>query len=172
MKSSLLSQLGSGGLVPWVAHVALILVGLVISETVLAQECPLTTPLMIKDTQDGFAGQTGTVWTILPDCSFTVARQIGTKITDPIRQGHLTPRQETLLKEQLARTPLAEMPAQLGNGPQVNARRITLSYGARVSVLVLPAGGGELSTLRAAAGDDLARRLLELADSVNGMTGT
>jgi hypothetical protein len=138
----------------------------------LAQECPLTTPLTIKDTQDGFAGQTGTVWTVAPDCSFTVARQIGTKITDPIRQGRLTPPQEALLKEQLARTQVAEMPAQFGSGPQVNARRITLSYGGKVSVLVLPAGGGELRALRAAAGDDLAGRLLELAESVNGMTGT
>ena len=33
-------------------------------------------------------------------------------------------------------------------------------------------GGGDLSSLRAAAGNDPAGRLLELAEAVKGMTGT
>jgi hypothetical protein len=40
----------------------------------MAEECPLSAPLVLKDTQSGFAGETGDVWTIAPDCSFTVAR--------------------------------------------------------------------------------------------------
>jgi hypothetical protein len=39
----------------------------------MAQECPLWAALTIKDTQYGFAGATGTVWTIAPDFTFTIA---------------------------------------------------------------------------------------------------
>src|SRR5215468_4398821 len=75
--------------------------------TVLAQQCPLTAPLTIKDTQDGFAGQTGTVWTIAPDCTFVVAHQIGPR-SDPIKQGRLTAGQQARLGEQLARSAVSD----------------------------------------------------------------
>ena len=42
----------------------------------------------------------------------------------------------------------------------------------RFSVLMLPPGGGDLSALRATAGNDPAGRLLELADTVRAMSGT
>ena len=64
------------------------------------------------------------------------------------------------------------LPEQLGSGPQVNARRITLSYGAKQSVLSLPPGGRDLTALRAAAGDDSTRLMLELADVLKAMTGS
>ena len=54
------------------------------------------------------------------------------------------------------------MPEQLGNGPQVNARRVTLSYGGKVSVLTLPPGGGDLRALRTATGDGLADTLKDM----------
>jgi hypothetical protein len=63
------------------------------------------------------------------------------------------------------------LPEQLGWGPQVNARRITLAYGGKQSVLSLPPGGGDLGTLRAAAGDDSTRLMLDLADNLKTMTG-
>jgi len=47
----------------------------------VAQECPLSAALTLKDTQYGFAGETGTVWTIAPDFTFTIARHIGLKIS-------------------------------------------------------------------------------------------
>jgi hypothetical protein len=148
-----------------------LITGLLMSVTILAQECPLQAPLILKDTQDGFAGQTGTIWTVTPDCSFTVAHQIGATVSGPFRQGRLTQEQQVRLRELLARTLVAGMPEQLGSGPQVNARRITLFYGGRTSVLILAPGGGDLGALRGAAGDDAAARLLGLADTLNGMTG-
>lgn len=153
------------------ATVGLVLAGLLISGLALAQECPLKAPLTLKDTQDGFAGQTGTVWTVAPDCSFTVMHQIGPTISNPYRRGRLTLEQQAHLKELLAQAAVADMPEQLGGGPQVNARRITLSYGGKVAVLTMAPGGGDLSGLHAAADDDPAGRLLGLADSLNRMTG-
>lgn len=154
-----------------VARAGLVLAGVVASGSLAAQDCPLTSPLVLKDTQDGFAGQTGTVWTIAPDCSFTVAHQTGPKVTEPFREGQLSPQEQARLKQLLARAALSELPEQLGSGPPVNARHITLSYGGKVSVLTMPPGGGDLSALQAAAGEGPAGRLLGLADSVSAMTG-
>jgi hypothetical protein len=160
------SQPFAGGAV----RVGLALSGLLVSVTIMAQECPLSAPLTVKDTQQGFAGETGTVWTIAPDCSYTVARQIGLKTLDPDRQGRLTPEQQGRLKELLERVSSAGLAKQLGGGPQVNARRITLSYGGKEAVLTLAPGGGDLGALRAAAQKDPAAALLDLADQIKGMT--
>jgi hypothetical protein len=127
--------------------------------------------LVLRDIQSGFAGETGNVWTIAPDCSFTVARQIGLNVLDPYKQGQLTPQQRTQLKELMDRMTETALPEQLGGRPQVNARRITLAYGGKQSVLSLPPGGGDLGTLRAAAGDDSTRLMLDLADNLKTMTG-
>jgi len=154
------------------AGIGLAMLGLLLSEMVMAEECPLTGPLVLKDTQSGFAGEMGNVWTIAPDCSFTVARQIGLHVLEPYKQGQLTPEQRTHLKELLDRMTATALPEQLGGGPQVNARRVTLAYGGKQSVLNLPPGGGDLGTLRAAAGDDSTRLMLELADDLKGMTGS
>jgi hypothetical protein len=153
-----------------VARLGSALSAFLITVTIMAQECPLSVPLTIKDTQSGFAGETGTVWTITPDCNYTVARQIGLQILGPDKQGRLSPEQQLRLKELLDRMPLAALPTQLGDAPQVNARRITLSYGQAETVLTLPPGGGDLGSLRAAARTDPAGALLELADQVKAMT--
>jgi hypothetical protein len=136
----------------------------------MAQECPLSATLTVKDMQSGFAGETGTVWTIRPDCSFTVARQIGLKTLDPDRRGRLTQEQQAQLKELLDRLSQTGMPGQLGGAPQVNARRVTLSYGGKESALTLAPGGGDLGSLRAAAGNDPAGALLDLAQRIKDMT--
>jgi len=137
----------------------------------MAQECPISAPLVLKDTQSGFAGETGNVWTIAPDCSFTVARQVGLNVLQPHKQGQLTSQQRLQLKEIMDRMTATAIPEQLGGGPQVNARHITLAYGGKQSVLTLPPGGGDLASLRAAAGDDSTRLMLEMAADLRSMTG-
>jgi hypothetical protein len=137
----------------------------------MAQERPLSAALVLKDTQGGFAGETGMVWTIAPDRSYTVARQIGRKVLDPHKQGRLTSEQQARLNELLGRMTAAALPEQFGGGPQANPRRITLSYGGKQSMLSVPPGGGDLSALRADAADDPTRRMLELADNLKAMTG-
>ena len=137
----------------------------------MAEECPLSAPLVLKDTQSGFAGETGSVWTIAPDCSFTVARQVGLNVLQPHKQGQLTPQQRLQLKQMMERMTATALPEQLGGGPQVNARHITLAYGGKHSVLTLPPGGGDLGSLRAAAGDDSTRLMLDLANDLKAMAG-
>jgi hypothetical protein len=153
------------------AAIGLAFLGLLVSEKVMAEECALSAPLVLKDTQSGVAGETGNVWTIAPDCSFTVARQIGLNVLQPHKQGQLTSQQRLQLKQMMDRMTATALPEQLGGGPQVNARHITLAYGGRQSVLTLPPGGGDLASLRAAAGDDSTRLMLDLANDLKTMTG-
>lgn len=153
------------------AGTGLALLGLLISGKVMAEECPLSAPLVLKDMQSGVAGETGNVWTIAPDCSFTVARQIGLNVLQPHKQGQLTPQQRLQLKQMMDRMTATALPEELGSGPQVNARRITLAYGGKQSVLTLPPGGGDLASLRAAAGDDSTRLMLDVADKLKTMAG-
>jgi hypothetical protein len=148
------------------------LLGLLISGTNMAQETSQSAPLVVKDLQSGFAGETGRVWTISPDGGYTVARQIGLKVLEPDRQGRLLPEQWVQLKTLLDRMAVMALPPQLGGVPQVNARQITLSYGGRESVLNLPHGGDDASAPRTAAGNDPARLMLELAHNVKAMTGS
>jgi hypothetical protein len=152
-------------------RVGLALPGFLISGTNMAQESSLSAPLVLEDIQGGFAGETGRIWTIAPDGSYTVARQIGLKVLEPDKQGWLTPEQRARLKVSLDRMAAVALPQQLGGGPQVNARRITLSYGGKQSVLSLPPGGGDPSA-HSAAGDDSTRLILELADDLRAMTGS
>lgn len=143
---------------------------LLISGIAMAQECPLAAPLVLKDLQSGFVGQTGTVWTIAPDCNFTVARQIGGKVGDPYKQGQLTLEQRQQLAALIGRMNLAGFPDRLGGAPQPNAHQITVSYGHTVSVLTLPPGGN-MNELSAASGDQRATQLLELAHALGVMIG-
>lgn len=144
---------------------------ILISGTIMAQECPISAPLVLKDTQSGFAGETGSVWTIAPDCSFTIARQIGPKVLEPHKHGRLTPQQQAQLSDMMQRMTAAALPEHLGGEPQVNARRITLSYRGKQSVLSLPPGGGDLRASRSAASEDSTRLMLELAADLQSMTG-
>lgn len=135
----------------------------------MAQQCPLTAPLTLKDTQNGFAGQTGTVWTIMPDCSFTVARQYGPRIAEPHRSGRLPAEQLARLGDLLGRVEQAAPPARAAP-PQVNARSLTLDYRGKVSVVSLAPGVGGLGEAHSAAGATAAP-MLDLAHAVREMTG-
>ena len=131
----------------------------------MAMQCRLSAPLTLKDTQDGVVGPTGWVWTIAADCSFAVARQIGFKTLAPNKRGRLTPEQAARLEGLLDRVRQAHLPQRFGAPPHANPHRITLAYDATESVLLLPAGGGEVA-------DERAGPVLELAAAVKEMLGS
>jgi hypothetical protein len=138
----------------------------------VANSCTLKMTLTVKDTQDGFVGPTGTVWTIEPDCTFRVSRIFNQNVAEPHLKGRLTPEQQARLSEVLAKDAPAELPAQIGEASSVNARRITLEYGGKVSILTMAAGDRDMGAIR--TGDPLhpARRLLEVAEAVKDMLGS
>jgi len=137
----------------------------------MAQESSLPAPLVVKDLQSGFAGETGTVWTVAPDRSYTVARQIGLKVLEPHAHGQVTPEQWTRLQELGNRLAILPPPEQQGEEPQVNARQITLSYGGKQTMLAVPPGRPDRGAPRSATEDDATRTMLELVDDLKAMTG-
>ncbi len=149
----------------------LVLAVLLIPGKIMAEECPLSAPLTLTDTQSGVAGETGTVWTIMPDCSFTVARHFGAKVLEPHKRGRLTPQQQAQLKDivdRMGHMAGAPMPAA---PPRANPRRIALSYGSQKAAVTLPPGGGNLVGLRALPEDEQVKRLLDLAAAVKSVLG-
>jgi hypothetical protein len=137
----------------------------IISGMVMAQQCRLSAPLTLKDTQGGVVGPTGTVWTIAEDCSYAVARQIGFKTLAPKKRGRLTPEQAARLEELLDRVRRADLPQRFGAPPQANPRQISLAYGATESVLTLPPSGGKVADTRA-------KPVLDMAAAVKDMLGS
>ena len=137
----------------------------------MAQESSLSAPLVVKDLQSGAANLVSISRNGSPDGRYTVARQIGLKELEPDQQGRLTPEQWAQLKTLLDRMAVMALPRQRGSAPQVNARRITLSYGGKESVLNLPPAGGDPGASRSAASDDPTRLILKLADDLRAMTG-
>jgi hypothetical protein len=159
------------GVVAKMARIGLALALPLIPGTIMAQEHPLSAPLTVTETQGGVAGETGTVWTIAPDYSFTIARRIGLKVLDPHKHGHLAPKQSARLGELLDQMVKTGFQRPLAPPPQVNPHRITLSYGSRQLVLTLPPGGGDIAALRASTGDERAKSLLDLTVAVKDMLG-
>jgi hypothetical protein len=146
--------------------VVAVFAGLLNSGAVMSEQCPVSSPLVVKDLQDGFAGQTGSVWTVGVDCAISVARQVGEKVSEPFYRARLTANQQVELRDVLERTSLADLPAEAGSGGSpVNARRVIVGVGPKVSTLTL-APGGDLRAARAEAGDRPSGRLLELAQTV------
>src|SRR5262249_11292303 len=132
----------------------------------LANGCMLKMTLTVKDTQDGFAGTTGTIWTIEPDCTFRVSRLFGQHVAEPHLQASLTPQQQARLSTIVANTAVAQLPAEMGETPSVSARRITLEYGGKVSVLSMGPADRNMDAPRPGGLLAPARRLREVAAAV------
>jgi hypothetical protein len=150
----------------------LFLVSLVVfafSQRTLAADCVGNMPLTLTETQGGFAGTTGTVWKINPDCSFTISRLINAMVSDPHRRGQLTSEQQSKLTGLLAEK-AANLPAKVGQPVQVNPHQLTLIAGGKTSVLDLPPGPGGLESVKGGA-EDAAKRLVEIFEVVKELTG-
>jgi hypothetical protein len=132
-----------------------------------AADCPLKPMLIVKDTQDGFAGTTGTIWTIKPDCSYDVARVRAGEVSPPHLKGQLTPEQQSQIAAALSAAAVETLPARIGDPAPVNARQITVEYGGKTAVLNLGMGGAAVQ----GASSDADRRVIELGRIVKAVTG-
>jgi hypothetical protein len=160
---------------PWRTVSSGFALGLVLAMTVLvaarAEPCPATTTLSVTDSQGGFVGTTGTTWTVRPDCTFSVARFVGSKLAEPHRQGELTPDQKRRLAALLAKDPMRELPARVGENAVVNPRVVSIEYGGRHSVLTMRPGALDVAEIQAADPGDPRRRMLDLARSLEDLLG-
>ncbi len=99
----------------------------------------LQSPLTLRDSQGGFAGYSGELWTITPDGHFTIAHFLNDKTDAPYWQGNLTQAELKSLAHALCTNHFLQLPASLGGEPKVNPHSLTLSFGTKQSTLVLPA---------------------------------
>jgi hypothetical protein len=132
-----------------------------------AADCPAKPMLTVKDSQDGFAGTTGTVWTIKPDCSYEVARLRGTEVSPPHLKGQLTPEQQSQLAAALSSAAIETLPSRIGEPAPVNSRQISVDYGGKTAVLNLGMGDPPVQ----GPSHDPALRVIEISKTVKGVTG-
>jgi hypothetical protein len=134
-------------------------------------DCIGNSMLILRDSQSGFVGKTGTVWTINPDCSFTVSRFVNEAVSEPHKRGELTTEQKSSLSRLLSDSAISQLPAQIGEAPAVNARQITLSHENKTSVLNAAAGSTDAAIVGASGPNTPARRLMEIFQAVKRVTG-
>ena len=129
-------------------------------------DCPAKPMLTIIESQDGFAGKTGTIWTIKPDCSYEVSRFQGSKVSPPHLEGQLTAEQQAQLASALATAAVETLPARIGERAPIDSRYISINYGGKTAVLNLGMGGAALQ-----GPQDPAHRVVEIIKAVKSVTG-
>jgi hypothetical protein len=100
----------------------------------------LQAPLVLRDSQQGFAGVSGEIWTIKPDGHFSIARFLNGRVDRPYWTRKLTVSELKELAGVLAARRFFDLPNSLGSASMVNAQLVTLTFGTKESTLALSAG--------------------------------
>jgi hypothetical protein len=99
----------------------------------------LKAPLTVREEQSGFAGTTGTVFTIEPSGRWRLERFRpaggGKEHLTPVRTGTLSLAQLETLAKALAAHDLAGLAAKTGREPKANPHRVTIRFGQKTSTL-------------------------------------
>jgi hypothetical protein len=151
---------------------ALSIVVLAMPQAAMSGDCTDNKVLTLKESQGGFAGTTGTVWTVHADCSFTVSRFVNVTVSEPHKRGNLTPEQQAALAKLLSEKAVSTLPAAMGNAPQVNAHQITLQHDGKTSVLTLGPGTTDTAAVEPTDSTAPAKRLVDVFRGVKLITGT
>jgi len=96
--------------------------------------------LVLRDSQGGFAGTSGTIWAIEPSGVWRESLFLNERTHPPHREGHLTKDQLERLAAVLAKMELLSLPRQMGRNVEVNPRTFTVVLGGHKSILVLNPG--------------------------------
>ena len=106
----------------------------------LTEDGKLPDTLTLQDGQGGFAGITGSIWTVRPDGSWDRKRFINARMNKPDQQGKLTANQLQALADVLAHAQAYKLPDQLGKFRGANPHVVTLTWGKRKCAWTLPPG--------------------------------
>jgi hypothetical protein len=128
---------------------------------------PLTEKVELQELQTGFAGTTGTVWTVEPDGRYTIAGKVNEQLT-PRQEGTLDAAQLSKIAETLAAADAENLPTEMGEPPPVNPQTIILRVGEKSSTFNTIGG---VDPDQAAGDDDPRSRLLKIAASIKEVVG-
>ena len=115
--------------------VSLLLTNGLLAEDYLTKEGKLAHSLKVVQSQGGFAGYTGTQYTISPDGSWTSETVFNQKRT-PKDKGKLSEKDLASLGALLQKYALAKLPAESGKKPGANPHTITFEFGKKTASLV------------------------------------
>jgi hypothetical protein len=127
----------------------------------------LTEKVELQELQTGFAGTTGTVWTVEPGGRYTIAGKVNEQLT-PRQEGTLDAAQLSKIAEALAAADANTLPAEMGEPPPVNPQVIILRVGEKASTFTTTGG---LDPDRVASDDDPRSRLLKIAATIKEVVG-
>jgi hypothetical protein len=96
--------------------------------------------LEFRDSQSGFVGESGVIWSVARDGTCRVARFANEETAEPHCRGQLSRGEIALLGKTLLDQDAASLPSQIPSQPSLNPRRLTIRIGAKSSSLLLPAG--------------------------------
>jgi len=120
--------------------------------------------LILRDGQQGFVGESGTIVTIERDGHFRVARFVNHRIEAPHQEGILRAESIRKLARTFARVGAADLPGVMSRSAAANAHRLQLSVGKRMSTLTLFPGetAQQAAAALARSGPNPAIRFLDL----------
>lgn len=111
----------------------------------LKDDGSLAETLTLKVGQSGFAGVTGTLWTIEPSGRWTAAKFLDTgdgapRLSEPHARGTLNREQLSALARTLSEEEFRDLPDRIGKGPPVNPYVVTITFGSATSTTALAPG--------------------------------
>jgi hypothetical protein len=108
--------------------------------TILTAKGRLAEELVIRDSQGGFAGFSGWIWTIEPDGGWRREPFLNEDVRKADQTGKLTAEDLAALAKDLEEHGLLKLPENIGGEPMVNPHVFTITFGKLQSQLVLGAG--------------------------------
>ena len=128
------------------------------------EQSELAAAVELTETQEGFVGRTGTIWTISPSGAWQVARFVNDSVNAPHQTGQLSEEELEMLAEVFASNQFLALPADLTPDVAVNPHLITVRFGEQGSSLALEpnAEGADLADLIRDAGSDREEKLLAI----------
>lgn len=127
----------------------------------LTPEGRLRHPLILRDSQTGFAGESGQLWTVEPDGSWRRQSFLNQMVREPDRRGRFTEDQLRALASALAKYDLPGLPERIGKDPGVNPHVFAISFGKQQTALV-GQGGATLPAADPQNAEAPAQRFAEL----------
>jgi hypothetical protein len=113
----------------------------------------LTSPLVVVEAQHGFVGEAGTITTVEPDGTFTIADFVRDAVQPPRQRGRLPEDALGRVAHSVATELGPGMPERVEGAAGANPRRVTVRYGSAASTVILPADAAPEDASAELAGD-------------------